>query len=284
MTNSILLAQSPTTTPTQQQPIIIPVPQYNPNNKPTTPTTPTTPTNKPTTTNNRPKPVTPPTPNYSPIKTVEVNPPVLSSKDLQSLKDFIIPLDVFYIKYQTYSKDSKNLIKYFNFSLPPAIETTQQYSAPGSFRGSSSVPDVKPGIPIRTTVKHRIIPFPGSPPVIQTIGVESSYITLVGAFIGNESISDKPILSPTTKSLDPIYFEPNSKNKSSYTQAKLFDEEVVQPGRNIRTVIKTAVSNKKTSTIEFAGSVNDFRFHSVRRNKSYYSITITITEFITKGK
>jgi hypothetical protein len=206
---------------------------------------------------------------------VETNPPSISKKDIKAMETLIFPKDTFYIRYQEYSKDSTNKINYFNFSLPPAIETTMQYSASGPFRGNSNVPEVKAGIPIRTVVKHRIINFLGNTPITQTIGVESSFLTLVGAFIGNESSTSE---AKTSASLNPVYVDPNSDKDSAYTKAKLFDEKVVQPGRPIRVFIKTQEPNKKTSTINLAGTITDFRLYAVRRNKAYYSITISITK------
>lgn len=225
-----------------------------------------------------------PRPNVrSNVRTVETFPPIIDSASIKQQRDRIINYsEKFYIEYTYYNNtDNKKVTKYFNFSLLPAIETTVQYSSSGNFRGNASVPEVRPGIPIRTAVKHKNIVCPGGTTVIQTVGIEGKFIALVGAFTGTEDSTDKPN-SPA--SLDSVYPN-NTKNDtvpsatSSYLKALQFDQEVVQEGREVTVYIDTVDKEQKKYPLKIKGVINEFRFQAVRRFKTYYSISMVITDF-----
>lgn len=226
---------------------------------------------------------TPSRPNVrSNIRTVETSSPIINTEQIAQQRDKIINYNHrFYIKYTYFNTNGDLLDRYFNFSLLPAIESTLQYSASGNFRGNAGVPDTRPGIPIRTSVKHRNITCPGGTTVIQTIGIESKYITLVGAFIGSEGITTSP---NSKNSLDPIYYlgkkdDIVSSATTSYKKALLFDNEVVQQGKEVTLFIDTVDLNNKIYKLSLTGVINEFRLQTVRRFKSYYSINMIITDF-----
>lgn len=189
------------------------------------------------------------------------NPSTLTTKELSDITS-LKPIDSFNISYT----DRESGPRVFNFSLPPAIDNILTYSASGSFRGNASVPDVKAGLPIRTTMKHRNIVIPGGTNVVQTIGIDSKYIVLVGAFFGTEEFSTKP-KQTGTKTL-----------ATSYRFAKEFDERVVQQGAPITLKITINAASGKEE-IEVTGVIVDFKAYAVRQAKTYYSITVLYTKY-----
>lgn len=189
------------------------------------------------------------------------NPLTLTTQELSAITA-LKPIDTFNISYT----DRESGPRVFNFSLPPAIDNILTYSASGSFRGNASVPDVKAGLPIRTTMKHRNIVIPGGTNVVQTIGIDSKYIVLVGAFFGTEEFSTKP-KQTGTKTL-----------ATSYRFAKEFDERVVQQGAPITLKITINAASGKEE-IEVTGVIVDFKAYAVRQAKTYYSITVLYTKY-----
>jgi len=172
--------------------------------------------------------------------------------------------------------------RYFNFSLPPAIDNILTYSSSGSFRGNASVPDVKPGIPIRTAMKHRNINIPGGTSVVQTIGVDSKYMVLVGAFLGSEQFSTAA-MSSIPNQFAPVYSSLSSGAanyglSTAYTMAKAFDENVVQQGAAV-TVTINMNDGVYSENVTATGVVVDFKIQAVRPAKTYYSITLLYTTF-----
>ena len=188
------------------------------------------------------------------------NPPAISEKELANIRKGVRVIDSFNIKYT----DRQRGARVFNFALPPAVDNILTYSGSGSFRGNASVPDVKAGLPIRTTMKHKNIVIPGGTNVVQTIGVDSKYIVLVGAFIGSEEFSTKP--------------KTPGVSRSSYQTAKEFDERVVQQGAPISLNV-TINAAGGAETIDITGVIVDFKAYAVRRAKTYYSITVLYTKY-----
>lgn len=186
---------------------------------------------------------------------------------LTKYRNNVSRLDTFEIFYQDVfvSDIEKKQYKQFKFELLPSIESTVNHPGGSNvLRGATTIPDVKPGIPIRTVMKHRNINIMGGKNVIQTIGIDSKFIILVGAFIGDNEIS-------------------------SYQEAKFFDEQIVQPGLRVSVTIKAhfgsnlALPNpKKEGELKnLKGFISEFKLYAVRREKSYYSITIIIEDFPT---
>ena len=188
------------------------------------------------------------------------NPPAISEKELANIRKGVRVIDSFNIKYT----DRQRGARVFNFALPPAVDNILTYSGSGSFRGNASVPDVKAGLPIRTTMKHKNIVISGGTNVVQTIGVDSKYIVLVGAFIGSEEFSTKP--------------KTPGVSRSSYQTAKEFDERVVQQGAPISLNV-TINAAGGAETIDITGVIVDFKAYAVRRAKTYYSITVLYTKY-----
>lgn len=184
---------------------------------------------------------------------------------LTNYRNNVSTRDTFEIFYQDVfvSDIEKKQYKEFKFELLPSIESTVNHPGGSNvLRGATTIPDVKPGIPIRTVMKHRNINIMGGKNVIQTIGIDSKFIILVGAFIGDNNIS-------------------------SHQEAKFFDEQIVQPGLRVSITIRAhfgadlALPNPKKEG-EFKnlkGFISEFKLYAVRREKSYYSITIIIEDF-----
>lgn len=186
-------------------------------------------------------------------------------KFLTIYRDNVSKLDTFEIFYQDVfvSDIEKKQYKKFKFELLPAIESTVNHPGGSSvLRGATTIPDVKAGIPIRTVMKHRNINIMGGKNIIQTIGIDSKFVILVGAFIGDNEIS-------------------------SYQEAKFFDEQIVQPGLRVSTTIRAhfganlALPNPKEEGKfkNLKGFISEFKLYAVRREKSYYSITLIIEDF-----
>lgn len=177
--------------------------------------------------------------------------------------------ETFTIKYfNIYEATSSEKVteKEFTFDLLPAIDPVLTYTGgSGNLRGTPSIPEIKPGIPIRTVLKHKNINILGGKNVIQTIGVETKFINLVGAFV-------------TTK----------SNTASSYSQAKKFDEHVVQPGLEITLTLNTQAKDPKSESkltqtnISLKGIISDFKMYAIREDKTYYGISIIISKIELK--
>lgn len=177
--------------------------------------------------------------------------------------------ETFTIKYYNiYEATSSEKVteKEFTFDLLPAIDPVLTYTGgSGNLRGTPSIPEIKPGIPIRTVLKHKNINILGGKNVIQTIGVETKFINLVGAFV-------------TTK----------SNTSSSYSQAKKFDEHVVQPGLEITLTLNTQAKDPKSKSkltqtnISLKGIISDFKMYAIREDKTYYGISIIISKIELK--
>lgn len=187
--------------------------------------------------------------------------------------------DSFTVDYYVGEKEGQANYLKFTFALLPAIDNIVNYSASGSFRGNESVPEVKPGIPIRTAMKHRNTVIPGGTNVIQTIGIDSKYIVLVGAFVGTEKSTSGDSVGATF--YDTIYQRAgNPKGPlpeySSYKQAKFFNDEVVEKGAPVNITIQTE-GQKTDDSIKVTGVIVDFKIQAVREAKTYYAMTILYT-------
>lgn len=183
--------------------------------------------------------------------------------------------DFFKILYTNVKGQKKSFV----FALLPAIDSN-------AGRGSSLVPDIKPGILIRTSVRQKNIPVPGGVPIIQTIGVDNTVLQAVGAFIGSERITNQK--DSARGDLHTIYpgVQKLSEPESSEKKANTFMKEVVHSGRPIefhsKSVSKTSPDGKGPAVgmdLKYRGVIVNFKYFAARRNRTYYSIDMLISEY-----
>jgi hypothetical protein len=183
--------------------------------------------------------------------------------------------DFFKILYTNVKGQKKSFV----FALLPAIDSN-------AGRGSSLVPDIKPGILIRTSVRQKNIPVPGGVPIIQTIGVDNTVLQAVGAFIGTERITNQK--DSARGDLHTIYpgVQKLSEAESSEKKANTFMKEVVHSGRPIefhsKSVSKTNPDGKGPAVgmeLKYRGVIVNFKYFAARRNRTYYSIDMLISEY-----
>lgn len=218
-------------------------------------------------------------PNKSTGAASRVITPAIVGNDLVNANARRNKKDSFTVDYYVGEKEGQANYLKFTFALLPAIDNIVNYSASGPFRGNESVPEVKPGIPIRTAMKHRNTVIPGGTNVIQTIGIDSKYIVLVGAFVGTEKSTSGDSVGATF--YDTIYQRAgNPKGPlpeySSYKQAKFFNDEVVEKGAPVNITIQTE-GQKTDDSIKVTGVIVDFKIQAVREAKTYYAMTILYT-------
>ena len=175
--------------------------------------------------------------------------------------------------------DVKGQKKSFVFALLPAIDSN-------AGRGSAQVPDVKPGIIIRTSMRQKNIPVPGGVPIIQTIGVDNTVLQAVGAFIGTERITNQK--DSARGDLHTIYpgVQKLSESESSERKANTFMKEVVHSGRPIefhsKSVSKISPDAKAPAVgmeLKYRGVIVNFKYYAARRNRTYYSLDLLISEY-----
>lgn len=82
--------------------------------------------------------------------------------------------------------DNSNTEQIYKFSLLPAVESR--------LASGSQVPEVKPGILIKTSMNIKRFLVPGGSPMFQMLGAEQTMIQLVGLLIGNESLTANRVL------------------------------------------------------------------------------------------
>jgi hypothetical protein len=93
----------------------------------------------------------------------------------------------FTIKYV----DTNNVEQIYRFSLLPAVES--------KLASGSQVPEVKPGILIKTSMNIKRFLVPGGAPMFQMLGAEQTILQLVGLLIGNESLTANRVLPALKK-------------------------------------------------------------------------------------
>jgi hypothetical protein len=174
--------------------------------------------------------------------------------------------------------------KFFNFALLPAIETTAN-------RGQGGVPEVKPGLVTMTSMRYKNFIIPGSTPVIQSIGVQSTVHQFVGAFVGSENIDDTAIRATMDFVYPLVGQEPPWTNvENSFNKANLFDKKVVQSGRPITMTLRSDID------YVYEGVIVGFKFYAIRADRAYYTLDLmgtvyhrqkpplTSEDYITDGK
>lgn len=218
-------------------------------------------------------------PNKSTGVTPRTITPAIVGDDLVNANARRSKKDIFSVNYYIGDENGKAKYSTFTFALLPAIDHIVNYSASGPFRGNESVPEVKPGIPIRTAMKHRNTVIPGGTNVVQTIGIDSKHIVLVGAFVGTEkSTSGAPVGSTFFDTIYQRIGNPKEQlpDYNSYKQAMLFNKEVVEKGAPVNITIQTE-GQKAEESIKVTGVIVDFRLQAVRKAKTYYAMTVLYT-------
>ncbi|EKQ70412.1 hypothetical protein OsccyDRAFT_0699 [Leptolyngbyaceae cyanobacterium JSC-12] len=158
------------------------------------------------------------------------------------------------------------------FSLPPAIETNLRSNTAGA-----SVPEVKPGILIRTSMNYKRFLLPGGSPAYQSLGVEQTMIQLVGLFIGVEGnfyVAPGQVLYGK--------FADTLKLNSAYQTARRFDEEVVQSAREVDLFINSESPQGLTPiSINYRCILRSMRLFVARHDRVYYALDAEVTTFKT---
>jgi hypothetical protein len=184
--------------------------------------------------------------------------------------------DFFKILYTNVKGQKKSFV----FALLPAIDLSSRGV------GNSNVPDLKAGVVIRTSMRQKNIPIPGGTPIIQTIGVDSTIMQVVGAFIGSERITNPA--DSSRGDLSTIYtgLQNLSTAESSETKARAFMSEVVHSGRPVefhaKSVSRTSDNPKAKAEgmeLKYKGVIVNFKFYAARRNRSYYAIDLILSEY-----
>jgi hypothetical protein len=186
--------------------------------------------------------------------------------------------DSFKILYQ----DTTGARRTFLFSLLPAIE-----SGGSSGLARSMVPEVRAGISIVSAMKQKNIVVPGGVPVAQTIGVESTILQCVGAFIGTERANAQ---GEKAGDLSTLYLGyTGAQTGDSESKAKEFMTKVVRSGRPVTFELETSYKTKtdskgdvlgtQNSKLVYRGLVISFKYHAQRSNRTYYALSLLITDY-----
>lgn len=197
----------------------------------------------------------------------------------------------------------------FDFSLLPAIDTTMR--PPGASGSSAGVPEVKPGILIRTNMNHKKFGIPGAGPIYQNLGIDQMVMQVVGTIVGNETVrtssapgsENSDLLINSTESLgneqsltgsgssatafgsrsEALYHATDSPNSflNSYLSCMQFNNLIVTTGREVELLIIGRMSDKSDDIlkIRFRGFVEGIRFFVARSDRAYYAIDFIITKF-----
>jgi hypothetical protein len=165
--------------------------------------------------------------------------------------------DIFVVKYFPAEGDAP---RFFCFALPPAVDQT------GGGRGQNGIPEIKPGIVTNTTMKYKNFIVPGATPVVQAIGVQNTTYQFVGALIGSEEIK----LSAVRTTPPEINA---TEEQNAHKAAQLFDRNIVQQAKIVDILIITDI------TYKYRGVVVNFKFHSVRAERVYYTIDLLATDY-----
>jgi hypothetical protein len=166
--------------------------------------------------------------------------------------------------------DVNKVPKIFTFSLLPAIETNLRSSHHGA-----TVPEVKPGILVRTSMNYKRFSLPGGSPVFQSLGIEQTIIQLVGLFVGTEGSTFN---SPDSA----LYgrYGDSLKLTSANKYAEQFDREIVKAGREVTLFINSQTTDPRDGlTLTYKCCIQTFRVFIARFDRVYYSIDAVLTDY-----
>lgn len=154
--------------------------------------------------------------------------------------------------------------KTFSFSLLPAVDDGNE---------TTSIPEIKPGVLKKTSMKIKRFAIPGSKPVYQNVGIENTIFQCVGLMIGDEGFNK----SSNDRT------NPYSINNSfdAYNSALTFDRLVVQQGhRCILTLISGAATDQdKPLKIIHNCLIQGFRYFVTRSDRVWYSLELVILDY-----
>ena len=200
----------------------------------------------------------------------------------------------FAIAYYDQTKSQRVM---YTFSLLPAIETTMR--TPGSSGSSAGVPELKPGILIRTQMNHKKFPIPGAGPVYQNLGIDQQVMQIVGTVIGNEQTYYSPLTNKFQHLIDDdaikdsgtrdnglnksqaLYSNNRSHMLNSYLSAMQLNNNLVISGKEMELLLLSQMSapGDDILKIRLRGFVQGIRFFIVRSDRVYYAIDFVITKF-----
>jgi hypothetical protein len=177
--------------------------------------------------------------------------------------------------------DENNVKRNYYFSLLPAIENTIRSNSFGT-----TVPEIKPGILIKTTMNVKKFMLPGSSPAVQSLGIGQTMLQLVGLFIGTEGTT-------LIENFNSVLIGKNPREReairlNSYQSALYFDTYVVQSSRPVDLLIrgdKTTDQFQESFQIElnYTGVIQDFRTFVTRSDRTYYAIDFLVTNYRSKS-
>lgn len=182
-------------------------------------------------------------------------------------------LDIQASRFEVRYQDVTGTSRLFAFSLLPAIETNLRSSHMGT-----SVPEVKPGILVRTSMNYKRFNLPGGPPVYQSLGIEQAMIQLTGLFIGTEG---DQYHSPDRI----LYGWLGNKLKftSAHQTAQRFDRSVVQSGKEVTIFINTEGGDTLNPlALTYRALIQSFRIFVARYDRVYYAIDALLLDFNTQ--
>lgn len=195
--------------------------------------------------------------------------------------------DEFRIEYQNTQGSSR----WFTFTLLPAIDITGRGGIGNVNVGSMGmIPEVKPGIVIRTTMKQKNIVIPGGTPVVQTIGVDNTIMQLVGSFVGTE-LDTGSGSAKKQGDLSTLYYgyDSDAQQQPSTDKAEIFRNEVVYSGRPVTVVLQTEHKAPRFSKdnrpevvrvrLKHRGVVIGFKYYAQRVNRTYYTLDLLLTDY-----
>jgi hypothetical protein len=191
--------------------------------------------------------------------------------------------------------DAGNSIKSFVFTFLPARETKI---------GNWNVPEARTGVPIQTKMRHKMQVVPGAGPIVQTIGINGTTVTLVGALLGNEVIAEdfatggpnsRPIYANSNKVQGTnTYAEgayPGALPSGAYDKAVELQRRLVYPGRPVTIEIKPSSTqatfqmkadgstNRIGDFIRMTGVITAIRLQHAHSDRCYYALDLFVTDY-----
>lgn len=192
--------------------------------------------------------------------------------------------------------DSKNVEKYFLFSLMPAMET--------SLRGNNNgmnVPEVKPGISFKTDMNTKKITIPGARPIFQSLSIDKTVIQITAALIGNERVVYRTTPDSKNQEKNNAISQINTSSRGNrlnastlafnnltdsesfdaFSSAIYIDTNIVQVGRPILLTIKTNTSIQDEPVyLKLKCLIQSFRYIARYQDRCYYSLDLLSTDYL----
>jgi len=241
---------------------------------------------------------TKPVPNVPPIPKIDETKPVAPTINVPStetpvgskVEDFSNKFNPATAFYRIIYTDNQNNTKAFIFTFLPARETKM---------GNWNVPEARTGMPIQTKMRHKMQVIPGAGPIVQTIGVNGTTITVVGALLGNEVVDQDFVgAGPLTNrryelgtfngaETDGIYNA--GLPRGAYDKVQELTNRLVYPGRPVTIEIKPSNTqatfqmgigkNKIEDFIRMTGVVTAVRVQYAHSDRCYYALDLFVTSY-----